>query len=226
MNYRIAPSSYVAESDVCDLFQAIFGINFLSVIQYIHLACENRLFLDEDTTTSKDFEGLIPTLNESLKPATKMLDENVIMANEFSLHGMLQMFSSQIARCFTKRFEGVFYVLIEYKFVKGFKYSMDGAVVCNGPKPVLMYELKEKVATHLVDQSDDNLRTIFIQAFYIRKLNVWHCLTDMHDFHYFKYEPNKEDYLKIKHYVYIETDITNSQSCAKHISLIKQLYKK
>ncbi len=54
---------------------------------------------------------------------------------------------------------------------------------------------------------------------------MWHCLTDMKDFHYFKYEANQEEFFGIIIFIFEQTLLIPKVQCAKHISLLIQLNK-
>ena len=86
----------------------------------------------------------------------------------------------------------------EYRVLKEKTYACDEAVVSaslslqRGPYQekllLLGIEYKPKVASALRDQTPFHLSEVFIQAYYVKKSmthDIWHCLTDMKDFHYF-----------------------------------------
>ncbi len=118
----------------------------------------------------------------------------------------------------------------EKRFVPNFNYALDGAVVplMDGAviweAPLFSYELKQQVSGDLSDQSLKDVKEFFLQAFYMRKnRKLWHCLTDMMDFHYFKCQ-DKDDFLVIQSYIYIRTDVTNLDSYKTHMLLLTKMF--
>ena len=117
----------------------------------------------------------------------------------------------------------------EYRVLKENTYACDEAVSAalalqRGPyqeKLLLGMEYKPKVSSDLMDQPPFHLSEVFIQAYYVKKSmthDVWHCLTDMKDFHYFLVgaTPEKEQ-VSVKKYYYLQSNLSDQTSVANHL---------
>ena len=163
-------------------------------------------------------------IDECTLVISQKMKDNVLQTNEFSLHGLLGVFLTQVVDVL----EDKVLIAFEHKFLDNRSYSLDGGVLLDNRDrtPIFTFELKQQVATALKDQDSKHIQEFFIQAFYMRIYpNVWHCLTDMEDFHYFKCCKDEDDYLKVERYVYIKTDIADRDSYKNHMLLLTQLYK-
>ena len=115
----------------------------------------------------------------------------------------------------------------EYRVLKERTYAGEEAVVSSsqrGPyqeKLLLGIEYKPKVAPALRDQTPFHISEVFIQAYYVKKSmthDVWHCLTDMNDFHYFLVGATPEKkHLSIKKYYYLQSNLSDQTSVANHL---------
>ena len=157
---------------------------------------------------------------------SQRLYERTLITNKSSLHGLFHIFLVQISEVLGDNIR----VAFEKRFVPNFNYALDGAVVplMDGAviweAPLFSYELKQQVSGDLSDQSLKDVKEFFLQAFYMRKnRKLWHCLTDMMDFHYFKCQ-DKDDFLDIQSYIYIHTDVTNLDSYKKHMLLLTKMF--
>ena len=118
----------------------------------------------------------------------------------------------------------------EYRVLKDNAYACEEAVVSSllavqrGPNQVKLLfgiEYKPKVSSDLSGQTPFHLSEVFIQAYYVKKSmphDVWHCLTDMKNFHYFLVgaTPEKE-HLSIKKYYYLQCNLSDQTSVANHL---------
>ena len=174
-------------------------------------------------TTSTDVQVIN---NEAVKKCVGvccLVESRVIVTCEFSLHGMLLL----VLLCVCEVLESDqrhYEVVVEHRIFDDRKYAVDGGVVIEGEHPAIVYKLKQQVSPTLQDQAQYDICEFFVQCYYITENspNSWFCLTDVQDFHYFKFSRNANN-LVIEQYFYLHTDVCNFESAMKHMSFVKEI---
>ncbi len=225
----LSPSEYVSHDCLLQLFNAMFckdpsicDFPCMSISQCVakHVDIKYTKF-DDEAATQMELPSCLSMF--------EILDKHVIINNEFSLHGKLSIFVSCVAYLLEKKVGDKFSVEFEYRFVPGRKYAVDGAVICKklNRQPIIMFELKQQVASKLIDQSHDDLREFFVQSFYLSQVSYeyWHCLTDLNDFHYMKFQTGHK-HLLVDECQYTSSDLADLESFSRHMTgIMNLLYK-
>ena len=89
--------------------------------------------------------------------------------------------------------------------------------------PILVLEYKPRVAQELGDQEPFHVSETFMQAYYLRqryKFPVMHCLTDMHDFHFFIIEDGQSGVLKVSRYYYLKCDLKDGKQLIQMMTFL------
>ena len=214
---NLAPSDRLSTYDVVIVLSTIFGLSHCHVSKYATVF---------DALCSRDIKSTDVQVNKAVVEecvgGCLSLDSRVIVTCEFSLHGKLLLFLSCICEVLESD-QHRYDVIVEHRIFKDREYAVDDAVVIEGEHPAIVYELKQQVSPTLQDQSDDDVCEFFIQCYYITRNspNSWFCLTDVKDFHYFKFS-RKTEHLTIEQYFYLNTDVCDFVSTNEHMSFVKE----
>lgn len=151
-----------------------------------------------------------------------------VNSKEASGYGMLSHFSLLVCDVMCEKYPTVtFKIDPQFYVCIGKKYSSDQFLVMlsiNGIKVLVVWEYKSRVATDIADQAGWHISTI-LQAFYLQNEHsysypVLHCLTDLHDFHYFLLTSGGFRALKLLKYVYLESDLTKEHDVLHHLCFL------
>ncbi len=195
----------------------IFGLSKPHVSQHINFF---------DAKCSRDIRSTdVQVNNEAVEKCVgscRSIHSRVIVTCEFSLHGILIQFLSCVCEVLESD-QHRYDVILEHMIFNDRKYAVDGAVVIEGVHPAIVYELKQQVSPTLQDQAQYDICEFFVKCYYITENspNSWFCLTDVQDFHYFKFSRNA-NHLVIEQYFYLHTDVCNFESTMKHMSFVKE----
>ncbi len=198
----------------------VIALNTIFGLSKPHVSKHIKFF---NAKCSRDIKSTDVQVNkaavEKCVGSCRFLDSRVIVTCEFSLHGILLQFLSCVCEVLESD-QHRYDVIVEHRIFDDRKYAVDGAVVIH---PAIVYELKQKVCSTLQDQSDYDICEFFVQCYYITRNspNSWFCLTDVQDFHYFKFSRNANN-LEIEQYFYLHTDVCNFESTMKHMSFVKE----
>ena len=161
---------------------------------------------------------------ESCISACLFLEGPIIQTCEHSLYGTFAVFLTSVSQILSTDQQPSVNVIMEYRIFADRKYAVDRAVVLKGRNLVVVYELKQKVAPTLEDQSDYDVFEFFVQCFHISTVNSqnsWFCLTDLKDFHYFKFK-EKSRHLEIDQYFYLKSNLCDFSSTNEHMCFVKE----
>lgn len=154
---NLAPTDKLSIKDMLIIFNTIFGLSYDYITEYtkhFDTLCSEYICIE---STKVEVQA-----NKVAVEGCLYLDNLVIETCECSLHGKLALFVSSVCEVL-KPNEELPKVIMEYKIFDDRKYSVDGAVVLKGRKPVVVYELKQKVSPQLLDQNDYDLCEFFLR---------------------------------------------------------------
>lgn len=92
-------------------------------------------------------------------------------------------------------------------------------------KLLVLWEYKTQVPTYLEDIPAWHLHETLLQAYYLRTKHsypIWHCLTDLKDFHHFLIEDDGPRTLKVVKYIYVTSNLREPSEVFNHINFLFQ----
>ncbi len=201
----------------------IFGWQNTFLIEYTR---EIDKLCSRDIKIQQVSKAAVEKFSEKCSELCNFFESEIIVTCVTSLHTKFGMFLSCVSKVIESGQQRL-KVVMEHRIFRDRRYAVDGAVIMaiQTPiqTPVVVYELKLQVASSFTDQNKYDVIEFLVQCFYVtmNSPNAWFCLTDLEDFHYFKFRRNNE-HLEIEQYFYMQTDVSDVVSTNQHMSFVKE----
>ncbi len=167
-------------------------------------------------------KAVVEKFSEKCSELCDFFESQIIVTCETSLHTKFGMFLSCVSKVIESDQQHL-KVVMEHRIFQDRRYAVDGAVIMANQNPIIVYELKLQGAPSFTDQNNYDVCEFFVQCFYLtmNSPKAWFCLTDLEDFHYFKFK-RSNGHLEIEQYFYIEADVSDFASTNLHMSFVKE----
>lgn len=218
--FELAPSTKMTDFEVTEvlanLFQLQDCLEYRSVMSFFESKASRYEHDPDFSVEDKKLDHFVQTYTHLSK---KTLHLN---SKEASGYGNLTLFALYVCDMMEEKYPGVKLMIQPQFYVCGSKqYSTDEALISvqSGKEVLAIWEYKPKVAASLIDQTAWHLSETILQAFFLKKHSVLHCLTDLEDFHYFFLECDPR-HCKLIKYVYLKSKLSVKGDVLHHMDFL------
>lgn len=221
--YQLPPSTPLNYESATDVLNAIMGVrcrDMRAICDYLLQKSQPTEDLSALTFSSELVQNAVQCITEEYKN-TKWVGDK-----EASGNVIRGLFVSMVRIALVTKYpDRVFDIDHEYRILPNKKFAIDEAIttLMVSSAVILGLEYKPKVASTLHDQQAFHITEVLLQAFYLRKRfhhDIVHCLTDLHDFHYFLIGSDADKEFIIRKYWSMKCNITNITELSHHLNFL------
>lgn len=220
--YQLPPSTPLNYEDATEVLNAILGVH----CRDMRAICDYLLRMMSPPTNS-----LVPFSSELLLNTLQCIKEEYnitkwIGDKEASGNVIRGLFVTMVRIALVSKYpDKVFDIDHEYRILPNKKFAMDEAITALMMTTAVIFglEYKAKVSSTLHDQPAFHISETLLQAFYLRKRfshDIVHCLTDLHDFHYFLIGSDPGKAFIVRKYWFMKCNITDISELSHNLNFL------